>query len=270
MTVEQPDLAVAAAAAAAAATRLTSRGRGVMMGRGMIAASVRRDQSTPPAAAPLPEPPVVPTTVSHMPTPVAAVEQIQKPIISQQQVETKMSKMTLVEQTQPQPGKTAAPAKQPAPTTAASTTVGVTGRSDDGQQTVMSSTTGAGAGGGAAMSAATRTSDDGGSRSSLQRAGEELRMVEQIQRRSPVRRMGEAGERANFVTNYIKLTCKNSGVYQYVVHFNPPVDSTYHRVKIVYFLKDIIGDVRLFDGVTLFLPILLKDRVSSKEKIFLP
>lgn len=157
--------------------------------------------------------------------------------------------MTLVEQT-PADEKTIT--KQ---SVAATATVVTTKRSDDGQQTVMTSTSGGGGGGGGGEGGAA-----GGS-GLYQRAEEELRMVEQIQRKSPVRKMGEAGERADFVTNYIKLKCRNQGVYQYVVHFNPPVDSKYHRVKLVYFLHEIIGDVRLFDGVTLFLPKLLKDRV---------
>lgn len=121
-------------------------------------------------------------------------------------------------------------------------------------QTVMTSTGSGGAGGGA-------LSREAESAGSYLKAEQELRIVEHIQRKSPVRKMGEVGEKVDLVTNYIRLKCNNPGVYQYVVHFNPPIDSKYHRIKMVYFLNSIIGDVRLFDGVTLFLPILLKDKV---------
>ena len=44
---------------------------------------------------------------------------------------------------------------------------------------------------------------------SLEKALEELKEVEQIVRKSPVRKMGEAGEPTNFKTNYVKLKCEN-------------------------------------------------------------
>ncbi len=93
------------------------------------------------------------------------------------------------------------------------------------------------------------------------KAVEELK-VEQILRQSPVRKVGEVGEPANFGTNYIKLKCKNQGVYQYVVHFDPPIDNQMSRIKLLYHASEITGSVRLFDGHTLFLPILLKEKVT--------
>jgi hypothetical protein len=98
--------------------------------------------------------------------------------------------------------------------------------------------------------------------SSIEKAVEELK-VEQILRQSPVRKVGEVGEPANFGTNYIKLKCKNQGVYQYVVHFDPPVDNQMSRIKLLYHASEVTGNVRLFDGHTLFLPILLKDKVTT-------
>lgn len=98
--------------------------------------------------------------------------------------------------------------------------------------------------------------------SSIEKAVEELK-VEQILRQSPVRRVGEVGEPANFGTNYIKLKCKNQGVYQYVVHFDPPVDNQMSRIKLLYHASEVTGSVRLFDGHTLFLPVLLKDKVTT-------
>ena len=98
---------------------------------------------------------------------------------------------------------------------------------------------------------------------SLEKALEELKEVEQIARRSPVRKMGEAGQATHFQTNYIKLKCSNKGVYQYVVHYDPPVDSTNNRVRFLYNAAEVTGRVRLFDGHTLFLPILLPERVTT-------
>lgn len=98
--------------------------------------------------------------------------------------------------------------------------------------------------------------------SSIEKAVEELK-VEQILRQSPVRKVGEAGTPTNFSTNYIKLKCKNQGVFQYVVHFNPPVDNQFTRIKLLYHCSEVTGSVRLFDGHTLFLPILLKDKVTT-------
>jgi len=50
--------------------------------------------------------------------------------------------------------------------------------------------------------------------------------------------------------------------YQYVVHYEPPIDSQYHRIKLLYQLSEITGQ-RLFDGYVLFLPILLPDKITA-------
>lgn len=102
---------------------------------------------------------------------------------------------------------------------------------------------------------------------SVEKAMEEIK-VEHIQRISPVRKMGQSGEPTPFMTNYIKLKCKNMGVYQYVVQYDPPVDSAYNRHKLLYMCNEVIGSVRLFDGLTLFLPILLKDKVNIYSLFF--
>ena len=91
---------------------------------------------------------------------------------------------------------------------------------------------------------------------------EELK-VEHIARCSPVRKVGDSGQTSSFSTNYIKLKCKNMGVYQYVVHFDPPVDSQFNRIKLLSHVQSVTGSVRLFDGHTLFLPVLLKDKVTT-------
>jgi len=63
--------------------------------------------------------------------------------------------------------------------------------------------------------------------------------------------------------NYIAIKCKNSGVYQYAVAFSPEVDSLRMRYKLVddQRSRDIIGNVRAFDGRILFLPVQLKNLV---------
>lgn len=92
---------------------------------------------------------------------------------------------------------------------------------------------------------------------SMQRAMEELK-IEHIARQAPVRRCGEAGTRQTYTTNYVRLKGRQEGVYQYVVFFDPPIDSQFIRVKLVTNgLKSLIGNARLFDGFTLFLPKLL-------------
>ena len=96
------------------------------------------------------------------------------------------------------------------------------------------------------------------------RAAEELK-IEEIQRMSPVRKIGTAGRSEKFCTNYVRLKCKNKGVYQYVVHYDPPCDSQFNRIKILYQLDNIIGRVRLFDGFTLFLPILLPEHLIEES-----
>lgn len=54
----------------------------------------------------------------------------------------------------------------------------------------------------------------------MEKAFEELKEVEHIVRKSPVRKMGEAGTPEYFQTNYVKLKCDHKGVYQYVTKFS--------------------------------------------------
>lgn len=213
-------------------SKLASRGRGLMLGRGMLPASSKREESPGPRRPPPP----------------------QEAAVAAAQVESKLSKLTLVEEI-----------KQP-------TTTAASRRSDDGQQTVLTSSTGTGTGTGLRQSVMqTVITESSTNTQSIVKAEEELQVIEHIQRKSPVRRMGEVGDKCDFVTNYIKLSCNNRALYQYQVYFSPPIDSTHHRIKMVYVgLGNIIGPARLFDGVVLFLPILLKDKttvVNMKRKL---
>lgn len=54
--------------------------------------------------------------------------------------------------------------------------------------------------------------------------------------------------------NYIRINCRNSGVYQYHVHFSPSIDSKNMRFKLVNNVRDVIGFTKAFDGFILYLP----------------
>jgi hypothetical protein len=78
----------------------------------------------------------------------------------------------------------------------------------------------------------------------MEKALEELK-IEEIKRSSPVLKIGTSGNRIELSVNYIRLKCKNAGVYQYVVHFDPPVEALQSRKSMVRKASDIIGYVHL-------------------------
>ena len=61
--------------------------------------------------------------------------------------------------------------------------------------------------------------------------------------------------------NYIRINCANPGVYQYHVDFRPMVDSKNIRFKLLNEHRDVIGNVKAFDGNILYLPIRLPNQV---------
>lgn len=65
--------------------------------------------------------------------------------------------------------------------------------------------------------------------------------------------------------NYIRLRCRNEGVYQYHVDFRPPVDSKRMRFRLLNEHMDVIGNVKAFDGAILFLPVKLPQQVRSNH-----
>ncbi|RMX60997.1 hypothetical protein pdam_00014203 [Pocillopora damicornis] len=66
---------------------------------------------------------------------------------------------------------------------------------------------------------------------------------------------GNTGTRIDLVTNHFKLrTTTNFGVYQYNVSFNPEVEAKRARIAILSSQRDLIGPVRAFDGMILYLP----------------
>ena len=67
--------------------------------------------------------------------------------------------------------------------------------------------------------------------------------------------------RMNLCVNYIPVRCRTECFYQYAVSFSPMVDSKNIRYKMVKEQTPIIGEVQVFDGFILFLPIKLQEKV---------
>lgn len=77
---------------------------------------------------------------------------------------------------------------------------------------------------------------------------------------------GTAGTTINVAVNYIKMsTDPDKGVFEYLVDFSPQIAAKNIRVKLLGKMRDVIGETRTFDGVTLYLPIKLEERVTNGE-----
>lgn len=78
---------------------------------------------------------------------------------------------------------------------------------------------------------------------------------------------GSSGTTVLLACNYIRLEWlgdpENKGVFVYEVRFIPNVDNSNLRVKYLNEHRDKIGGAKTFDGVTLYLPILLKVSIFS-------
>ncbi|XP_037807550.1 protein argonaute-3 [Lucilia sericata] len=75
---------------------------------------------------------------------------------------------------------------------------------------------------------------------------------------------GSKGTPAKLACNYIRLESDpQKGVFVYEVRFVPNVDSTSLRMKYLNEHRDKFGGTKTFDGVTLYLPILLKDKLTT-------
>lgn len=78
----------------------------------------------------------------------------------------------------------------------------------------------------------------------------------------PVMKHGKDGEPVEICTNFIRLESKpDTGIYEYEVRFEPQVESLRFRYEYLNQHRDVIGEVRTFDGVVLYLPKLLKDSI---------
>ena len=68
----------------------------------------------------------------------------------------------------------------------------------------------------------------------------------------------------HMAANYVPVTVQaDKGVFEYTVAFNPPIDSRDLRFRMLAQKVDVIGPVRNFDGVKLYLPIRLPHKVRS-------
>ncbi|CAG0893792.1 unnamed protein product [Darwinula stevensoni] len=80
----------------------------------------------------------------------------------------------------------------------------------------------------------------------------------------PIIRRGKAGTSVHMAANYVPVTVQaDKGVFEYTVAFNPPIDSRDLRFRMLAQKVDVIGPVRNFDGVKLYLPI----RLPQKETL---
>lgn len=76
---------------------------------------------------------------------------------------------------------------------------------------------------------------------------------------------GTKGTTLNLAVNYIKLlTDPDKGVFEYLVDFMPPIANRNIRCKLLSKIRDVIGETRTFDGVTLYLPIKLPERLTKR------
>ncbi|XP_039233280.1 protein argonaute-3 isoform X2 [Drosophila yakuba] len=74
---------------------------------------------------------------------------------------------------------------------------------------------------------------------------------------------GSKGSSVNIYCNYLKLTTDVSkGIFNYEVRFFPPIDSVHLRIKYLNEHKDKLGGTKTFDGTTLYLPILLPNKMT--------
>jgi len=86
--------------------------------------------------------------------------------------------------------------------------------------------------------------------------------------KEPVKFQGKGGKMLNVTSNYLRIEEKpNTGVYEYEVRFIPNVDMRNERFRLIRQIEPIIGDVRTFDGVKLFLPKLLADKSTICDAV---
>lgn len=77
---------------------------------------------------------------------------------------------------------------------------------------------------------------------------------------------GTKGVTVNLAVNYIKLrTEPDKGVFEYLVDFQPAIASKNVRCKLINKMRDVIGETRTFDGVTLYLPIKLPEVITKGD-----
>lgn len=81
-----------------------------------------------------------------------------------------------------------------------------------------------------------------------------------LDRKPVIHNSGEVGQPLKLSANYIRIKCKNKGVYQYHVDFRPNIDSKGMRIRLINEHRDVIGFTKAFDGSILYLPIKLEQQ----------
>lgn len=75
--------------------------------------------------------------------------------------------------------------------------------------------------------------------------------------------------RCEVVANYVRLNIDpDKGIFEYEVRFDPSIDGRDMRVKLLNQHKETLGPSRTFDGVTLYLPHQMPDRVFFALNLF--
>ncbi|XP_074837852.1 piwi-like protein 2 [Carettochelys insculpta] len=87
-------------------------------------------------------------------------------------------------------------------------------------------------------------------------------LVEQMERKEPIKKQGSKGTAFPLGLNLIKIHCKNEAVYQYHVTFSPDVECKSMRFAMMKEHRSVTGDVTAFDGSMLYLPIRLPQTVD--------
>lgn len=81
-----------------------------------------------------------------------------------------------------------------------------------------------------------------------------------------VERRGTSGVQCTALSNYIRLKVEpEKGVYEYEVRFEPAVHASQVRFKLLNEHRDFIGKTKTFDGITLYLPIQLPEKVNKLQ-----
>lgn len=87
---------------------------------------------------------------------------------------------------------------------------------------------------------------------------------EPVTRPEGLNKEGATGTKVEIVTNAYKLeTRPNYMIYQYNVAFSPEVDFKKVRIGLIAEQQQLLGNVRAFDGMTLFLPKKLPDPITK-------
>lgn len=113
----------------------------------------------------------------------------------------------------------------------------------------------------AAMTALSVSEGDARGQQEGRRGG---RFREPVTRPDGLNKQGSAGGPIPLVSNCFLLeTRPNFMIYQYSVSFSPEVDSKKVKFGLVLSQEELLGKVRAFDGMTMFLPMKLADPVTK-------